>query len=124
MLFLERLAEEKIAQALERGDFDNLPGKGKPVPAEETLHFVPEEMRMTFRILKNAGVVPEEVTLMREIDDLVRLLDAEEEDPLKRSDEKKRLRLLMNRLGDSRGCHLAVADGYYRRIAAKLSGSG
>jgi len=51
------LAEEKIAQAAERGELDDLPGAGKPLELEDDA-LVPEELRMTFRILRNAGIVP------------------------------------------------------------------
>lgn len=60
MLTLERIAERKIADAIAQGEFDGLPGAGKPLDlAEDPL--VPEEMRMANRILKNAGFVPREV---------------------------------------------------------------
>ncbi|MBS1212878.1 MAG: DnaJ-like, subfamily er 28, conserved domain protein [Proteobacteria bacterium] len=123
MLFLERLAEEKILQALERGEFDDLPGKGKPIPPEAGMEFVPEEMRTAFRILKNAGFVPEEVSLLRQIDDLARLLEGEQDDTDLHRQGKKRLHLLIGRLADLRGNNLALVEGYYQRIAAKLSGA-
>lgn len=122
MLFLERLAEEKILEALERGELDDLPGKGKPIPPEEGLQFVPEEMRAAFRILRNSGYVPEEVRLLREIDDLLRLVE-QEDSTQTGGEDMKRLRLLMARLGEQRGGNLALADHYFQRLTAKLSGA-
>ncbi len=60
MLALELIAERKIAEAVERGDFDDLPGRGRPLAIEED-PLVPEDLRMAYRILKNAGYVPAEL---------------------------------------------------------------
>lgn len=120
MLFLEQLAERKIVEALERGELDDLPGRGKPIPPEDCLHFVPDEMRAAFRILKNAGYVPEEVRLLREAGDLLRLIEeGGEPDPR----ELKRLRLLLDRLGQQRGGNPALAGNYFQRVAARLTGA-
>ena len=54
MLALELLAERKIAEAIERGELDGLPGAGKPLDLEDD-PLVPEELRMAYRILRNAG---------------------------------------------------------------------
>jgi DnaJ homologue, subfamily C, member 28, conserved domain len=62
---LARLAEQKILAAIRRGEFDDLPGKGKPI-AHEDLTGVPEELRMGYKVLKNAGMLPEELELNRQ----------------------------------------------------------
>ena len=60
MLTLELLAERKIAEAAAQGEFDDLPGTGKPLNLEED-PLVPADQRMANRILRNAGFVPSEV---------------------------------------------------------------
>ena len=120
MLFLERLAEEKIQQALARGELDNLPGRGKPIPEEPAMQWVPEELRTAYRLLKNAGYVPEEVSLLREIDDLTRLLSQAEAKDAGQGAPEKRLQLLLSRLGDLRGSSLSSADYYYQRLIHRL----
>ena len=60
MLALELLAERKIAEAVSRGEFDDLPGAGRPLDLEDDA-LIPEELRMAYRILKNAGFTPKEV---------------------------------------------------------------
>lgn len=66
---LESAIEKKIREAIERGDFDNLRGKGKPL--DLTAYFdTPEDLRMAYSILKSNDFVPEEVNLMREIQSL------------------------------------------------------
>ncbi len=75
MSIFARIAEQRIQEAMERGEFDNLALKGAPLPVEDFSH-VPEELRMGYKVLKNAGVLPEELELKREIVDLRRLLAA------------------------------------------------
>ena len=60
MLTLELIAERKIAEAAAQGEFDALPGAGKPLDLEED-PLVPEDQRMANRILRNAGFAPREV---------------------------------------------------------------
>lgn len=60
MLSLELIAERKIAEAAAQGEFDALPGAGRPLDLEED-PLVPEDQRMANRILRNAGFVPREV---------------------------------------------------------------
>ena len=63
---LAALAEQKILAAIRRGELDDLPGKGRPIPAED-LSGVPEELRMGYKVLKNAGMLPEELELNRQL---------------------------------------------------------
>ena len=56
MLALEIMAERRIEEAIERGEFDNLPGAGQPIDLEDLDPSLPEELRLAYRILKNAGM--------------------------------------------------------------------
>ncbi len=56
----ELLAERRIAEAMARGDLDDLPGAGRPLDLHED-PLVPEELRVAYRILKNAGIAPPEI---------------------------------------------------------------
>jgi len=60
------LAEQRIADAIKRGELDDLPGAGRPLEFDDDPLLSPEQ-RMANRILKNAGVVPAEIGLRREI---------------------------------------------------------
>jgi hypothetical protein len=51
---------DQLAEAVARGDFEALPGAGRPLELDDDA-LVPEELRVAYRILKNAGYVPEEV---------------------------------------------------------------
>ena len=73
-LALDMLAERRIAEALARGELDDLPGAGLPLALDDD-PLIPEEMRVAYRILKNAGYVPPEVEALRELRELERLVD-------------------------------------------------
>lgn len=64
-----KIALNKIEEAIDNGEFENLRGQGKPVNLDY-LASVPPEMRAAYTILKNSGVVPEEVQLLKEIGEL------------------------------------------------------
>jgi hypothetical protein len=63
---LDFLAERKIAEAVSRGELDELPGAGRPLALDDDT-LVPEDLRLAYRILKNAGFMPPEVEALNEI---------------------------------------------------------
>jgi hypothetical protein len=63
----EKIAERKIREAMERGEFDDLPGKGEPIDLSDYFS-VPEDLRVGYSLLKQNGFVPDEVRLLREIE--------------------------------------------------------
>lgn len=63
---LRRIAENKIREAIEAGEFDDLPGKGERLDLEAYFS-TPEELRLAYSILKNANCRPEEVEILKEI---------------------------------------------------------
>ena len=69
----ERIIEAMIKDAMERGEFDNLPGKGKPIDLTEYFE-TPEEVRLANSVLKNAGMTSREVELLKEIAELKQIL--------------------------------------------------
>ena len=72
MLF-HRNADDKIKEAIAKGEFDNLPGKGKPL--DLSAYFAtPEHLRMGYSILKSAGIIPEEMELLKQIEGLKKSL--------------------------------------------------
>ena len=75
MGIMETLAENRILAAQEEGLFDNLPGRGKPLNLDEDSG-VPEDLRLSFKILKNAGCLPIEVELSRQVCNVRQLLNA------------------------------------------------
>jgi hypothetical protein len=63
---LDRVIEEMIRAAMARGEFDNLPGKGKPLNLDDYFDS-PEDVRAAHQLLKDSGFVPEEVQLLKDI---------------------------------------------------------
>jgi len=71
----QKNVEDKIKEAIARGEFDNLPGKGKPLDLD-AYFATPEHLRMGYSILKSADIIPEEIELLRQIEDLKKSLDS------------------------------------------------
>ena len=70
-----RNADEKIKEAIAKGEFDNLPGKGRPLDLD-SYFATPEDLRIGYSLLKNADIVPEEMELLKQIDGLKKSLDS------------------------------------------------
>jgi hypothetical protein len=98
---IDEIAEQRIRQAMERGEFDNLPGAGKPLKLDDD-SLIPEELRAAYRLLKNAGFLPPEAHTLREIREIEALLMKVTE-PEERDRRLRRLQLLQLRLAESRG---------------------
>ena len=64
---LETLVEKKIREAMEDGEFDNLPGKGQPVDTSEN-PFEDPDLRTVHRLLRNAGFAPAFIEERKDID--------------------------------------------------------
>ncbi|MFW5900081.1 MAG: DnaJ family domain-containing protein, partial [Desulfovermiculus sp.] len=75
------IAEQRINEAIEKGELDNLPGQGKPINLDDDTH-LPPEMRMAYRILKNAGYVSPEVEQRREIASIREMISQCEDEEL------------------------------------------
>ncbi len=68
-----KIVEERIRMAQKRGQFKNLAGSGKPLVLEDDSH-IAEELRLAYKILKNADCLPPEVELKKEIERTEELL--------------------------------------------------
>jgi hypothetical protein len=75
IMSIEKLVEQQIRRAIEAGEFDNLPGKGKPIDLRAYFE-TPEDLRMAYSILKSNNFVPEEVELLKEITALKKRLES------------------------------------------------
>ncbi len=117
------IANEKIREAQLRGEFNNLPGAGKPLPEDE-LRGVPEELRIGFKLLKDAGMLPEEMQLRKDMvtlhDLLVACRDEEEKAKLlsQLNAKKLRYRVLMEDRGWS---NVGAFADYEEQIQRKLT---
>ena len=82
----QRIVEERIREAQKNGEFDNLPGRGKPLSLEDESH-IPEDLRIAYKILKNADCLPPEILEKKEIYQMEELLASI-------PDEKERYKLI------------------------------
>jgi hypothetical protein len=96
MDFFAKLAENRIKEAMEAGEFDDLRGKGQPLNLEEDSQ-IPPELRMAYKILKNADCLPPELVLRKEVVQLQDLVAAlpDEAEKLK---QMRRLNFLVMKL--------------------------
>lgn len=119
---IQTIAERKIQQAMAEGTLPDLSHwKNKPLPPDNMAN-VPEDLRMAYRLLKNAGYVPEEVAMQKEIARLEDMVAA-------CTDEKEKIRQLKKigclktklecRLG--RPMELGEETPYYNRVVERLS---
>ena len=121
MNILAKIAEQKIREAIERGELDNLPFHGIPIIPED-LSGVPESLRMGYKIMKNAGILPPEMQLKKEMVSLQQLLDACEDDYEKKQMQKKlnakmiRFNMLMEKRGQN-----AAYSHYQSQIIQRFS---
>lgn len=122
MLLLGNIAERKIREAIERGEFANLPGAGKPLRLEDD-SMIPEDLRVAYKILKNAGCIPPELELRREIITLRDLLRSIEDDDEKREKiQELNYKLLKFNVITRRTVNLDDFPEYKDRIHKKLAG--
>ena len=121
MLLFDLIAEQKIAEAIDRGELCGLPGEGKPLYLDDDA-LIPEDLRMAWRILKNAGFVPPEVETLREIGELERAIDSLEEGET-RSAAVRKLHLLRARMESSGLAGNALRSGqpYVERVLQRLT---
>lgn len=121
MDIISRIAEEKILKAVNEGQLENLPGQGQPLTLEDDSH-IPAELRMAHKILRNAGYVPREVELSREIQSIVDLLqDCDHEQEKYRQIQK--LNLLVTRMNmlRPRPVNLEHDQVYYQKVVNRIN---
>lgn len=114
---VDALVEQRIAAARDEGAFDDLPGAGKPLVLDDD-RLVPDELRVAYRILKNAGFVPPEIDARNEIASVHELLrHAVGDDERRRA--LARLALLTSKLEAS---GRVLPPGYRSALLDKLGG--
>ncbi len=120
---LERIAEERIREAIQRGEFDNLPGSGKPLKLEDDRH-IPDDLRLAYKVLKNADCLPPELELKKEIrtaEELLGLLKDEGE----KYRQIKKVNYLIMKLNMMRkgSVQWEERQRYYEKVVEKIGAS-
>jgi hypothetical protein len=119
---IERLAEERIREAMDRGEFNDLPGRGEPLELENDSH-LPEDLRIAYKILKNADCLPPELQLRKEIHTTQQLL-AGITDTQQKYKQLQKLNFLIMKLNMMRRVSPLLEENqrYYAKVAEKMSG--
>jgi hypothetical protein len=85
--------EDQIQEAMARGEFDNLPGRGKPLQLDDDSH-IPAELRMAYRILKRSGFPPGEVLMKKKVSALKDML-LNDKDMSEKDRKELKMRIMM-----------------------------
>jgi hypothetical protein len=123
MEFFYRIAERRIIEAIANGEFDNLEGKGKPIDFEDEI-WIPEDLRMAYRILKNAGCIPPELEFRNEVINVCSLMNTIDDDK-KRIKKLRELNFKLLKLNLTRKKPLNFEDfpEYEGKLVDKLTGN-
>lgn len=120
LVIWQKIAEDRIREAVERGELDNLPGKGRPLELEDDSH-LPAELRLAYKVLKNAGYTPPELDVKNEIIQVEDLL-MQAPDEKTRYQAMKRLNYLTMKLAELRPQSAMLEEHRYSsRILDRLS---
>ncbi|MEW6721231.1 MAG: DUF1992 domain-containing protein [Thermodesulfobacteriota bacterium] len=121
MDYMAIIAERKILEAMENGEFDDLPGKGKPLDLSDD-PMVPEDLRLAYKVMRNAGCLPPELELHREIIRLRELVDAAGDESQRAARIKElNVKLLRFNIMKKRPVNLEGVPEYRDRTIGKLT---
>ena len=119
--FMAAQAERRIAQAQKEGAFEHLPGEGRPLDLEDDSS-IPADLRMAFKVLKNAGYVPPEIADRKEIGSILDLLE-HCEDGAEKVRQMQKLDVILMRMNSRRERSAAITehDPYYENVVRRIS---
>jgi septation ring formation regulator EzrA len=123
MDLFSRIAEDKIKEAIKNKEFENLPGMGKPLDLSDELPGMSAEMKMGYRMLKNAGYISDQVDLRKELITLNDLISvATDDEEINRLQEKlTRKKLQFEKVMEQRRKNTNVRFGSYaEKIYGKM----
>ncbi len=119
--FMASQAERRIQEAQKEGAFDHLPGEGRPLELEDD-SAVPAELRMAYKVLRNAGYLPPELEDRREINTILDLLENCDEGAEKLRQMQK-LEVILMRMKNRRARSVAITenDTYYEKVVRRVT---
>ena len=120
----DKLVEERIKNAQKKGDFNNLPGSGKPLDLDDN-SCVAEDLRLAYKILKNADFAPPEIEIKNEIKKTEDLLTGMKDEKEKYRTLKK-LNFLIMKLNSMRSSsvNFDFPQQYVEKVAGRLETKG
>lgn len=120
----QKIIEERIRKAQLKGEFKDLPGSGKPLSLSEDA-FVPEDLRLAYKILKNADCIPPEIELKKEINQLEALM-ADMKDEASKYRIMKKINVLIMKVNLSRQApvNLEIPQQYEAKLVDRFEKDG
>jgi len=120
----EKIVEERIRKAQQQGEFDDLPGHGKPLILEDD-SCVPEDLRVAYKVLKNADCLPPEIELKKEIRRTEDLLE-DMQDTADKYRVMKKLNFLIMKLNTMRNSSILyeMPQQYAEMVVERLEPKG
>ena len=121
MLFgFQKIIEKRIQEAQQRGEFKDLPGRGEPLEMEDDSR-IPEDLRLAYKILKNADCLPPELQLKKEIRQMEDLLDSIPDEKEKyRQIKKINYKIMQLNIMGKKSPLMEEKELYYKKIVDKL----
>ncbi len=118
---LRLIAERKIAKAIKEGTLNTEGWKGRPLPMEDD-HLIPADLKMAYKMLKNAGFVPPEIEAKKKIHKLEEMI-AQTEDEHVRIKQLKKLDILLLKLNVqmNRPINLEEHKKYHGKVVEKIT---
>ena len=121
MFAFQKIVEKRIKEAQERGDFDDLPGHGEPINIEDDSH-IPEDMRLAYKILKNADCIPPELQLRKEIRRMEDMLDGIPDEKEKyRQIKRINYKIMQLNMIRDKSPLLDETEIYYKKVLDKMA---
>lgn len=118
---LTAIAEQRISKAIEEGTLKVDRWRNKPLPLDDD-SFVPDDLKMAYKILKNSGYLPPEVETRKELQKLEDLIN-HTEDEHQRLKQMKKLQVLLLKLDAQRAVPSPITadQQYYPKIVERLT---
>ena len=115
------IAERKISEAIQKGQLDIEEWRNRPLPMTND-SLVPEELRMAHKILKNAGYLPPEIEIKKEIQQIEDLL-VNCDDEYVKVKQLKKLNYLVMKLNTMKGdaVNIESQKEYFRQVVERIS---
>ena len=119
MFGFQKIIEKRIKEAQKRGEFDDLPGRGEPLRIEDDSH-IPEDLRLAYKILKNADCLPPEIELKKEIRQMEDMLENIPDEKEKyRQIKKINYKIMKLNLMGNKSPLLEETQIYYKKLLDK-----
>ena len=121
MDILAVIAEQKILQAMQERDLSDSKYKYKPLPLEDD-SFVPDDLKMAYKILKNSGFLPPEIEERKEVKRLEDLITSTSDEG-ERLRQMKKLDVLLMKINAKRPFSSSISSqhDYYRNVVERIT---